>query len=66
MKDLIGSIAIGIIIAAVFITTLVLGLGVGDRNREKVERMTELCINNGYSSWVDTPGTSNCIGKDAR
>jgi hypothetical protein len=65
-REVINAVAITLILTTAALVLTVVLTGIGDRNRQKVERMTELCVEQGYSAWVNTAGLSICIGEVSR
>jgi hypothetical protein len=62
-RELIGRVLGGIgglLLVAIIAFT---GYTIADHNRAKVERMTQLCVQQGYSGWIDTSGSTACVGK---
>lgn len=59
VKEILAGLAI--FIAVVGIITLVLGMmySAGQKNRQKVENMTNLCVDQGHTGWNDYVG---CFG----
>jgi hypothetical protein len=63
VKDILGGLAVLIVALAVLFGVFGGGYLTAEHNRQKVERMIQLCVAKGYSGWEDSGryATARCV-----